>query len=377
MTLKNSLYALGISALSLLPIKSDAGTLSGKVTDMFSDAPYSNAVVTLVNEETGEVFKTRTLEEVTAVEQVSWGLVKRMINGGLNGRHKKASLESGFYSIDLPDGVYTMAIIDEVLPSAKPTSQDLFSSQFDPAKNLFVPRVFRVRVNGSTEYHETVLPKDFDLEFAWTVLSGVVEKYDPTKMTFKVYTGPARKKHREDPDGKEPQQWEVDNVISSIEEFIKLWTDGKVAPIIELTREFPEYVPKPKNIGSGVGMMPPEGTALFFWDSGLNPGVAGTGVPFVNNETGGIVSSDAQYTPNMTEKVVALNEVLGSAGLHGEPGTKVELDQRIVNSGGSIFLDAHGNPGFITERDAQIIKYHGARPLGTKAPDITERVVNE
>jgi len=31
----------------------------------------------------------------------------------------------------------------------------------------------------------------------------------------------------------------------------------------------------------------------------------------------------------------------------------------------------------ITERDAQIIKYHGQRPLRTRPQDVTDKVVNE
>ncbi|MBI4159121.1 hypothetical protein HY500_02585 [Candidatus Woesearchaeota archaeon] len=370
---RDFLKSTGLTTAGLfLPrgLYASSSSLSGRITNMFSDAPYSNAVITLVNEGTGEVFKTRTLEEVTAVEQSSWGLIKRE----LNGRHKRASLDSGSYFIDLPDGVYIMAITDEEIPSAKPASQDLFSLQFDPQKNPFVPRVFRLRVNGSTEYHENVLPKDFDLEFAWTVLNGKVVRYDYDNTTFYVDASPARNNHRPDPNGKLPQQWEIDNVVNGIKEFVTLNTQGKVIPRVEIGTNPPgDVVPGFTKNPSG-GNMVTTGYALFFWDSGLPTGADGTGLPWTS-DTNKIVSSSARYRPGKTTKHTAMNEVVGSAGLHGEPGTNYDLDKRIQDTGSSIFLDVGTDE--ITERDAQIIKYHGARPLGTRALDITERIVNE
>ncbi|MBI2106870.1 hypothetical protein HYT57_02695 [Candidatus Woesearchaeota archaeon] len=363
-SLRTSIYALGVSALSLLPLKSDAGTLSGKVTDMFSNSPYNDINVTLVNE-SGDVYETTTGLPPTAVEPSSWGLIKR----GFIRSPKLHTLEEalgGTYAIDVPDGVYTLAFTDGEVSAAKPTTQDLFNLKVDLDKRT-IPRAERVRVNGSTVYNETLLPKDFDLEYAWTVLSGKVVRYDYDDITFYVDVGPARNKHRPDPKGKIPQQFEIDNVVNSINEFVRIDTDGKKTPKIEIGTNAPEYISNPKG-----GMMVPKGYALFFWDSGLPLGAIGSGSPWID-ESGKAISSLARYGPGFTNKHTALNEVLGAGGLWNEPTT--DLDARIRSTGSSVFLD--GGTDEITERDAQIIKYHGVRPIGTTPNDVSDLIVNE
>ncbi|MBS3153123.1 hypothetical protein J4426_00960, partial [Candidatus Woesearchaeota archaeon] len=114
------------------------------------------------------------------------------------------------------------------------------------------------------------------------------------------------------------------------------------------------------------------GYALFLWDSGLPQGALGVGLPEFD-DSGKIISSDVGYRPGFTSKHTALNEVLGAGGLWQEP--RVDLDQRIRATGSSVFLD--GGTDEITERDAQIIKYHGQRPLSTRPQDVTDKVVNE
>ena len=43
-------------ALAALTSRADAGTLSGRLTDMFSGAPYNGATITAVNESTQEAY---------------------------------------------------------------------------------------------------------------------------------------------------------------------------------------------------------------------------------------------------------------------------------------------------------------------------------
>jgi hypothetical protein len=336
---------------------------------MFSGAPYGKAVITLVNEETGEVFKTRTLEEATAVEQLSWGQIKRE----LAGRPKRNSLDIGSYAIDLPNGVYTMAVTDQEVPSAKPTAQDLFALQFDSQRNLFVPRVFKLRVDGNTQYNEALLPKDFDLEYAWTVLSGRSMKVDYNNTTFWVEDTTVRKKYKSDPNGAKVDSKSSDILMNAIKEVVRLDTEGRIAPKIERGNSGPDFIANENGTGSRV----PEGYILYFWDSELPQGFTGAGARWPwPNEKGHIESSLARFSPYADFKVIT-QEVLGSIGMFGEPSTNKDLKERIVGEGGSMFLDLDGNPGFITPRDAQIIRYHGTRPLGTRVPDISERIVNE
>ena len=370
-SLRNSVYALGISTLSLLPLKSEAGTLAGKVTDMFSNSPYSNINVTLVND-SGNVYETTTGLPPTAVEPNSWGLIKK--NFIIQKSPKVSALEAaleGTYSLDLPDGVYTLAFTDGKIAAAKPATQDLFSLQVDLSKRT-VPRALRVKVNGNTQYDESLLPNDFDLEYAWTVLSGKVVRYDYDNITFYVDVSPARNKHIPNPNGKLPQQWEIDNVINGIKEFVSLDTQGRVAPRIEVGTAPPgDVVPGYVKNPDGGNMVTP-GYALFFWDSGLPLGAAGDGLP-TTDDNGLILSSDARYRPGMADEHTAKNEILGSGGLWNEPN--VDLDKRIRDTGSSVFLD--GGTDEITPRDAQIIIYHGTRPVGTRAPDISDLIVNE
>ena len=288
-------------------------------------------------------------------------------------RAQKPALESaleGGYAIEVPDGTYTFAVTDREIPAAKPSSGDLFALQYDSNRDLFVPRVFRLRVNGNTSHNEAVVPRGTDLEFLWTVLSGKVVRYDYNNITFYIDIGPARKDWIPTTNGKLPTQTEIDNVVGAINEFVRLDTNGKVTPRIEVGTNPPkDDVVNPKN---GTLMVEPE-YALFFWDSKLPIGALGTGAPFVD-DSGRVTSSFARVMPGVGYNVV-INEVLGAAGLHGEPGTDKELNARIRNTGGSIFLD--GNTGPITERDAQIIKYHGTRPIGTTPNDNSNRIVNE
>src|SRR3989344_4275730 len=339
-----------MGAASLLPSRLYAsdGSLTGRVYDMFSNAPISNAVVTLIKEDTGEVFKTETASRATAVEESTWGQIKSRRD--LLNLRKPVSLQEGDYSIALPSGTYTVALTDQEIPAAKSTSGDLFALQYNQDENLFVPRVFKLRVNGNTYHDEEVVPRGTYLEFLWTVLSGKVARYDYENTIFYVDVGPARRNYRQDSKGKLPEQWEVDNVVSSIKEFVALDALGKVTPRIEIGVNSPEFVPNPDG-----GNRVPEGYALFFWDSALPTGVSGTGINWTNEQSS-ITSSSARYRLGMTNKKTAINEVVGSAGLHGEPGTNLELAERIKESGGSTFLDE--GPDEITPRDAQRIKYH-------------------
>jgi len=375
-SLRNSLYALGVVGLSLLPLKSEAGTLTGRVTDMFSNTPYNGALVTLVNETTGEVFKDTTgITNPTAVEPTSWGLIKRNLI-----MSKKPVFEptlEGGYALDLPDGDYTVAVTDQEIPAAKFTSGDLFALQYNPEGNLFVPRVFRLRVNGKTYHDEAVVPRGTDLEFLWIVLSGKLVRYDYDNTTFYVDIGPARNNFRPDPNGKLPKTEEIDIAVNGIKEFVRLDTQGKVAPRIEVGTNAPEFIPNPKG-----GNMVPPGYALFIWDSGLKLPQLGGGAPWTDGEGNKITSSYVRVAPGVavTFPGIVKQEIIGAGGLHGEPGTNYDLDRRIRDTGGSIFLDimtGDVNVDEPTQRDEQIIGYHGARPIGTRAPDLTEKIVNE
>ncbi len=191
---------------------------------------------------------------------------------------------------------------------------------------------------------------------------------------------PARKNYRPDPKGRLPQQWEIDNVINGIREFVSLDTQGKVTPRIEVGTAppgdvVPGFVKNPEG-----GNMATPGYALFFWDSGLEIPQLGGGAPWTDGSNK-INSSYARVAPEvgLTFPGIVMQEILGAAGLHGEPGTN-DLDSRIRDTGGSIFLDimtGSVNVDEPTPRDTQIIKYHGTRSLGTRAPDITENIVNE
>ncbi len=365
-------------ALAVPAYGSNEGLVSGRVKDMFSDAPYDDALVTLVNEDNGEAYQTRTSSlQPTAVEATSWADVKRMMRASAS--LKPVSTGSGAYSVLAPNGVYTVAITDGSLGSAKPSSGDLFNRQLQPGER-FAPRVFRLRVNGDTPYDEMLVPKDFDFEFGWTVLSGRVVRYDYGNTTFYVDESPARSRSRPNPDGRVIEQWEINNAVRAIEDLVRLDTNGAKTPRIEIGVNPPgDVVPGYTKGPDGKNVVVP-GYALCFWDSDIPGGAWGVGSPSLLNDIGLINSSIAKFKPGV-DYMVIMNEVLGASGLSGEPYTldsagKV-LDDRIVGSGGSIFLDAHGNNGEITERDAQIIRYHGQRPLNTRPQDITDRIVND
>ena len=349
----------------------DEGLLAGRVTDMFSGQPYDGALVTLVNDTTGGVYQTRTSLVPTAVRATGWGDIKKAVRTAAS--LKPMAAGPGSYSVLIPNGTYAVAITDGEIPVAKPTAGDLFSLQLREG-DRFAPRVFKLGVNGDTRYDEPVVPKDFDWEFAWTVMSGKIIRYDYPNTTFYVDVSPARNRHRPDVNGKRPEQWEIDNVTNAIREFVRLDTNETVTPRIEIgTSPLGDVVPGYTRNPEGGNMVVP-GYALFFWEGGLSPGVFGEGLPWYDSD-GKVISSFARYRPGFTNEMVSLNEVLGSGGLWQEPNG--DIDQRVVSTGGSIFLDAHGNPGVITERDAQIIKYHGQRPLRTRPQDVTDKVVNE
>jgi len=349
----------------------DEGLLAGRVTDMFSGQPYDGALVTLVNDTTGGVYQTRTSLVPTAVRATGWGDIKKAVRTAAS--LKPMAAGPGSYSVLIPNGTYAVAITDGEIPVAKPTAGDLFSLQLREG-DRFAPRVFKLGVKGDTRYDEPVVPKDFDWEFAWTVMSGKIIRYDYPNTTFYVDVSPARNRHRPDANGKRPEQWEIDNVTNAIREFVRLDTNETVTPRIEIGTSPPgDVVPGYTRNPEGGNMVVP-GYALFFWEGGLSPGVFGEGLPWYDSD-GKVISSFARYRPGFTNEMVSLNEVLGSGGLWQEPNG--DIDQRVVSTGGSIFLDAHGNPGVITERDAQIIKYHGQRPLRTRPQDVTDKVVNE
>ena len=349
----------------------DEGLLAGRVTDMFSGQPYDGALVTLVNDTTGGVYQTRTSLVPTAVRATGWGDIKKAVRTAAS--LKPMAAGPGSYSVLIPNGTYAVAITDGEIPVAKPTAGDLFSLQLREG-DRFAPRVFKLGVKGDTRYDEPVVPKDFDWEFAWTVMSGKIIRYDYSNTTFYVDVSPARNRHRPDVNGKRPEQWEIDNVTNAIREFVRLDTNETVTPRIEIGTSPPgDVVPGYTRNPEGGNMVVP-GYALFFWEGGLSPGVFGEGLPWYDSD-GKVISSFARYRPGFTNEMVSLNEVLGSGGLWQEPNG--DIDQRVVSTGGSIFLDAHGNPGVITERDAQIIKYHGQRPLRTRPQDVTDKVVNE
>ena len=349
----------------------DEGLLAGRVTDMFSGQPYDGALVTLVNDTTGGVYQTRTSLVPTAVRATGWGDIKKAVRTVAS--LKPMAAGPGSYSVLIPNGTYAVAITDGEIPVAKPTAGDLFSLQLREG-DRFAPRVFKLGVKGDTRYDEPVVPKDFDWEFAWTVMSGKIIRYDYPNTTFYVDVSPARNRHRPDANGKRPEQWEIDNVTNAIREFVRLDTNETVTPRIEIGTSPPgDVVPGYTRNPEGGNMVVP-GYALFFWEGGLSPGVFGEGLPWYDSD-GKVISSFARYRPGFTNEMVSLNEVLGSGGLWQEPNG--DIDQRVVSTGGSIFLDAHGNPGVITERDAQIIKYHGQRPLRTRPQDVTDKVVNE
>ncbi|MBS3156473.1 hypothetical protein J4413_04575, partial [Candidatus Woesearchaeota archaeon] len=111
---------LGVAAVALaaLTSRADAGTLSGKLTDMFSGAPYNEATITAVNESTQEAYDATSGPNATAVQPESWGRIKRNFNIIVPsaGSRKRGQLENtlneGFYTLDLPDGNYTVAFTD-------------------------------------------------------------------------------------------------------------------------------------------------------------------------------------------------------------------------------------------------------------------------
>jgi len=347
----------------------DEGLLAGRVTDMFSGQPYDGALVTLVNDTTGGVYQTRTSLVPTAVRATGWGDIKKAVRTAAS--LKPMAAGPGSYSVLIPNGTYAVAITDGEIPVAKPTAGDLFSLQLREG-DRFAPRVFKLGVNGDTRYDEPVVPKDFDWEFAWTVMSGKIIRYDYSNTTFYVDVSPARNRHRPDVNGKRPEQWEIDNVTNAIREFVRLDTNETVTPRIEIGTSPPgDVVPGYTRNPEGRNIVVP-GYALFLWDSGLPQGALGVGLPEFD-DSGKIISSDVGYRPGFTSKHTALNEVLGAGGLWQEP--RVDLDQRIRATGSSVFLD--GGTDEITERDAQIIKYHGQRPLSTRPQDVTDKVVNE
>src|SRR3989344_1857544 len=181
---------LGATALAL-PSRlygSNEGLVSGAVKDMFSGDPYEGALVTLVNDN-GESYQTRASSNVTAVESTSWADVKRMMRASAS--LKPASVGSGVYSILVPNGVYTLAITDGNVGSAKPTTNDLFNRQLQEGER-FAPRIFRLRVNGDTVCDESVAPKDFDFEYAWTVMGDKICRADYGDMNFYIDESPAR-----------------------------------------------------------------------------------------------------------------------------------------------------------------------------------------
>src|SRR3989344_5826053 len=101
-----SLYkVLGGAAVALAALTSrvDAGTLSGRLTDMFSNAPYNGATITAVNESTQEAYDVTSGPNATAVEPESWGRIKRNFNIIVPsaGSRKRGQLENtlneGFY----------------------------------------------------------------------------------------------------------------------------------------------------------------------------------------------------------------------------------------------------------------------------------------
>ena len=363
-------------ALAALTSRADAGNLSGKLTDMFSGAPYNEATITAVNESTQEAYDATSGPNATAVQPESWASIKRNFNIIVPsaGSRKRGQLENtlneGFYTLDLPDGNYTVAFTDGNLGSAKPTSGDLANLQIDSNDRFYPRTVLGLDVRGNREFDESLVPRAFDMEYAWTVLNGTVNRYNYDEITFYVDIGPARNRHRPDPNGVIPSQSEVDNVVNFIREFVRLDAGSNFIPKIEVgTNPLGDVLPGYTKNPSGGNMVVP-GYALFYWDSGLQFPVVGTGDPWVDGN-GKIISSFARVVPGADLKVVA-NEILGAAGLSGEPGQNKDLDDRIVSTGGSIFLDAHGNRGVTTERDAQIIQFHGQRPLLSKPIDVTE-----
>lgn len=152
-----------VAAASLVPsrVYAEEGTLTGRVTDLISGDPI-RINITLVNELTGEVFKTKTGSTQTAVEELTWGQVKSRRD--FLRVKKPTSLEEGVYSILVPAGTYTVAITDNEISSAKAVSNDLFTIQYDIEKD-HVPRAFMVDIKGniSTSCNERIFPKNFDL----------------------------------------------------------------------------------------------------------------------------------------------------------------------------------------------------------------------
>ena len=370
---------LGVAAVALaaLTSRADAGTLSGKLTDMFSGAPYNGATITAVNESTQEAYDATSGPNATAVQPESWGRIKRNFNIIVPsaGSRKRGQLENtlneGFYTLDLPDGDYTVAFTDGNPGSAKPTSGDLANLQIDSNDRFYPRTVLGLDVRGNREFDESLVPRAFDMEYAWTVLNGTVNRYDFDRVTFYVDIGPARNKNRSDPNGVRPSQSDIDVVLSSINDFVRLETGGTKLPRIEVGTTPPDFVSNPKG-----GLMVPSGVALVYWESGLPQGVLGTGVPWANESTGEIGSSLVRLRPGVatTFPGIVSQEIMGAGGLHGEPGSNLDLDRRVRDTGGSIFLDLDGvsDVSSPTQRDLQIIQFHGQRPLLTKPVDVTE-----
>jgi len=362
---------LGVAAVALaaLTSRADAGTLSGKLTDMFSGAPYNEATITAVNESTQEAYDATSGPNATAVQPESWGRIKRNFNIIVPsaGSRKRGQLENtlneGFYTLDLPDGNYTVAFTDGNPGSAKPTSGDLANLQIDSNDRFYPRTVLGLDIRGNREFDESLVPRAFDMEYAWTVLNGTVNRYDFDRVTFYVDIGPARNKNRSDPNGVRPSQSDIDVVLSSINDFVRLETGGTKLPRIEVGTTPPDFVSNPKG-----GLMVPGGVAVFYWDSGLQLPQVGGGKPWVDGN-GTIVSSYARVIPNARPHTIK-NEIFGAGGLYGEPGTNFDLDERIRQSGSSVFLDNGSDE--ITTRDEQIIQFHGSRPLLTKPVDVTE-----
>ena len=364
-------------ALAALTSRADAGTLSGKLTDMFSGAPYNEATITAVNESTQEAYDATSGPNATAVQPESWGRIKRNFNIIVPsaGSRKRGQLENtlneGFYTLDLPDGNYTVAFTDGNPGSAKPTSGDLANLQID-SNDRFYPRTLRLGVNGNIGYDERLVPRDFDLEYAWTVLRGQKVGVDYDNTIFYVDTGKARKNYRPDPNGKEPSSGSVDALVSAIREAVKLNTNGVKIPRIEIGNNPPgDVVPGYTKNPKGGNMVVP-GYVLFFWDDGLPLGFIGSSSRDID-EDGTIISAGAQFR-SYAGPSTFMHEVLATLGMFGEPSTNEDLERRIRDTGGSIFLDLDGvtDVSSPTQRDLQIIQFHGQRPLLTKPVDVTE-----